>query len=546
MRVAFILSLFAVMLGTSAAEAKKVALVIGNSAYQNAVPLANPVNDAKAMSEKLEALGFAVVTGFDQDYRSMQATVNGFAREAIGADIALLFYAGHGMQVRGDNYLIPIDAAFKDETSLDFEAVPVDFVLRQMSRDVRLRMVFLDACRDNPLSKVLARSMEPSRSASIGEGLAEIKIDDAGEGTVIAFATSPGDVAYDGKSAHSPFTRALLDHIDAADLPLQNVMTRVTRDVYEATNQKQRPWINASLIGEIYLNKSDVEVAALGETPSMPESVAAVVPQLAISAVPAKGDPVAWDQEKTLFEFAQKSGAPEDFQAYLASYPTGHFADIARNFIERSRVGDSESADRKVAALPDADGLTPRTPFADAAPFTAAEAPLTAAASTNVQPNAIEIGTDVTEAVLTWDKVRRREVQARLELEGIELGTPDGNFGPKTRQAIASWQAGRNVPATGYFSASQYDLLVSRTVQQFAVWQVEDRDRRAAPVKAKSPGKTRSVEKARPRKTQAVRQQRGTLVGRAEPRRRDGNADVAGAAFVGGLIGGAIGGAIGR
>ena len=203
-----------VALGCAPAAAKKIALVIGNGAYQSTIALANPVQDARAMAEKLRMLGFDVISGYDEDRVTMQKTVSEFARQAVGADIALMFYAGHGIQVHGDNFLIPIDAKFEDETSLDFETIPVNFIIRQMSRDVRVRVIILDACRNNPLARSLARAMGPSRSASVAEGLAEIKIEDPGEGTVIAFATSPGDVAYDGDSRHSPFTTALLDHID--------------------------------------------------------------------------------------------------------------------------------------------------------------------------------------------------------------------------------------------------------------------------------------------------------------------------------------------
>jgi uncharacterized caspase-like protein len=180
-----------VALGCAPAAAKKIALVIGNGAYQSTIALANPVQDARAMAEKLRMLGFDVISGYDEDRVTMQKTVSEFARQAVGADIALMFYAGHGIQVHGDNFLIPIDAKFEDETSLDFETIPVNFIIRQMSRDVRVRVIILDACRNNPLARSLARAMGPSRSASVAEGLAEIKIEDPGEGTVIAFATSP-------------------------------------------------------------------------------------------------------------------------------------------------------------------------------------------------------------------------------------------------------------------------------------------------------------------------------------------------------------------
>ncbi len=240
-----------ILAGTAPALAKRVALVLGNGAYEHTVQLPNPANDAEQMAAKLKALGFEVVAGQDQTYGEMRRSVMDFAKKAYGADIAILFYAGHGLQVAGQNHLVPIDATIEDETSLDFETITVDFIMRQMSKDVKVQMVFLDACRDNPLARTLARRMGPSRSGSIGAGLAEIKIQETGgEGSVIAFATSPGDVALDGDGANSPFTSALIRHIDTPNASIQTVMTRVTGEVYEETEKKQRPWVNASLIGE--------------------------------------------------------------------------------------------------------------------------------------------------------------------------------------------------------------------------------------------------------------------------------------------------------
>ncbi|MEP5625080.1 MAG: caspase domain-containing protein, partial [Hyphomicrobiales bacterium] len=269
--------------GTVPALAKRVALVIGNGAYEHTVPLPNPANDAEQMTSKLRGLGFEVVSGQDQNYNDMRRTVMEFARKAYGAEIAILFYAGHGMQIAGQNLLVPIDAKIEDETSLDFETISVDFILRQMSKDVKVQMVFLDACRDNPLSRTLARRMGPSRSGNVGAGLAEIKIEETGgEGSVIAFATSPGDVALDGDGSNSPFTAALIKHIDTPNASIQTVMTRVTGDVYDVTEKRQRPWVNASLIGEVFLNKQaevpTTEVASLGNasktTPQQPTTAA--------------------------------------------------------------------------------------------------------------------------------------------------------------------------------------------------------------------------------------------------------------------------------
>jgi uncharacterized caspase-like protein len=251
-----LLGLWLVLAGFGAASAspRRVALVIGNSAYQHAPTLENPVRDARAIHEKLASLGFEVVAGYDLTKAETQAAIAKFAEAARGGDIALFFYAGHGMQVGGVNYLVPVDAALKDEISLDFEAVQMDFIWRQMSRATKVRIVFLDACRDNPLARILAAG---GSAAQPGGGLAEMQIENTGAGgALIAFSTSPGHVAYDGANGHSPFTTALLAHLADPDLPLTSVMTRVTGDVLKTTSGQQRPWVNVSLTDDVMLNRA--------------------------------------------------------------------------------------------------------------------------------------------------------------------------------------------------------------------------------------------------------------------------------------------------
>ena len=235
----------------TAASGRRVALVLGNAAYQNVPALANPVIDAKAIAEELEKLNFEVVSGYDLTKLETQETISRFAKQVRGAEIALFFYAGHGMQVDGNNYLLPVDAALEDETSLDFETVQINFILRQMSRETELRLVFLDACRDNPLAKAFG---EASGDSAVSSGLAEIRVEKSGKGTLVAFATSPNEVAYDGVKGHSPFTAALLSHFGEAGVSLTAAMTRVTGDVVKATDGLQRPWMNLSLTDDVVLN----------------------------------------------------------------------------------------------------------------------------------------------------------------------------------------------------------------------------------------------------------------------------------------------------
>lgn len=246
----------------AAGDGRRVALVLGNAAYRNVPALANPVVDAKAIADELAKLNFEVVSGYDLTKLQTQETIAHFAKQVRGAEIALFFYAGHGMQVDGNNYLLPVDAALEDETSLDFETVQINFILRQMSRETQLRLVFLDACRDNPLAKAFG---EASGDSAVSSGLAEIQVEKSGKGTLVAFATSPNEVAYDGAKGHSPFTAALLSHLGEADVSLTSAMTKVTGDVVKATDGLQRPWMNLSLTDDLVLNPAKPAEPA-GET----------------------------------------------------------------------------------------------------------------------------------------------------------------------------------------------------------------------------------------------------------------------------------------
>ncbi|SFN86012.1 Uncharacterized protein, contains caspase domain [Mesorhizobium sp. NFR06] len=270
-RAAGLVALALLVTLTAASAERRIALVLGNSQYQHAAPLANPARDAQAMAERLRGLGFEVVPGFDLTKQQTQATVAQFAKQVRGADIALFFYAGHGLQVAGMNYLLPVDAALEDETSLDFEAVSIDFILRQMSRETSIRLVFLDACRDNPLADVLAKTAGVKGASS---GLAEIPIENGGAGTLVAFAASPNQLAYDGSGEHSPFTTALLQHIGEANVSITEAMNRVTGDVFKVTAGKQRPWINVSLTTEVVLHKVDLNAPLIVGEATAPQAEA--------------------------------------------------------------------------------------------------------------------------------------------------------------------------------------------------------------------------------------------------------------------------------
>ncbi len=237
---------------TPAAADKRVALVIGNAAYQNVPPLQNPSNDATDIAAKLRGLNFEVIEGIDLGKRDMERRIRAFAEALSGADVGLFYYAGHGLQVDQRNFLAPVDAQLKSEADLDFEAMQLDLVLKQMVRNARTSIVFLDACRDNPLAANLA---QVSRSLDVGRGLARVE---AAASMMVVYSTEPGKVALDGTGRNSPFTAALLRHIDSEGESISDVMIDVRNDVLKETGGKQRPFESASLTGQFYFKPAPV------------------------------------------------------------------------------------------------------------------------------------------------------------------------------------------------------------------------------------------------------------------------------------------------
>jgi len=240
-----LLMAFVTMAGAAASAEQKIALVIGNSAYPSAA-LKNPVNDAKAMAAKLGSLGFEVILRTDASQRDMTRAVSQFGQKLKGGSVGLFYFAGHGMQVRGKNYLIPIDAEIENEASTRSEAVDVDQILEQLG-PARLSMVILDACRNNPFER---------RFRSTGNGgLAQI---DAPTGTMLAYATAPGKVAYDGTGSNGLYTTELLKALDSPGLKVEDVFKQVRINVLKASDNQQIPWESSSLTGEFYF-KPDIK-----------------------------------------------------------------------------------------------------------------------------------------------------------------------------------------------------------------------------------------------------------------------------------------------
>jgi hypothetical protein len=225
---------------------KRVALVVGNSSYRHISRLENPANDAKLIAETLSALGFNLVGGgpqIDLDKSHLDAVVQSFGNEVQGADVALFYYSGHGVQVNGSNYLVPVGANPIREADVDFQMLDVALVLRQMEDSrARLKIVILDACRNNPFG---GRGLR-----AVGRGLAQIQ---APEGTLISYATQPGNVALDGSDGNSPYTNALARTMHRPGLDVFQTFNEVGLTVKRATGGRQQPWVSSSPIdGNFY------------------------------------------------------------------------------------------------------------------------------------------------------------------------------------------------------------------------------------------------------------------------------------------------------
>jgi hypothetical protein len=296
------------------AAGKRVALVIGNSGYEHAGELVNPKNDAADVAAALEKVGFVVISGIDLDKRGMENAVRRFAREMTGAEAGAFFYAGHGLQVAGQNYLVPTDAKLDDAAGVDFELIRLDLVQRTMEGAAKTNILFLDACRDNPLARNLARAMG-TRSTAVGKGLASVE---SGIGTLISFSTQPGNVALDGKGRNSPFAGALAQQLLAGRGDLADMLISVRRSVMQATDNRQVPWEHSSLTDRFYFT------APSGTAPALS---------------------YAEQAELAFWESVRDSKQAAVVRSYIDAYPKGAFVVLAKAIIEQLEQGASVGAD---------------------------------------------------------------------------------------------------------------------------------------------------------------------------------------------------------
>lgn len=294
------------------ASETRVALVIGNSAYKSS-PLKNPANDATDIAKELQYLGFRVILRRDASQRDMKQAVREFSSELKRAQVGLFYFAGHGIQVKGGNYLVPVGVDIENEADAEDMSVDANYVLRTMEEaQVKVSIIILDACRNNPF----ARSF---RSAS--RGLAQMS---AATGSLIAFATAPGSVAADGTGRNGLYTQYLLESLRQPNTDILKVFQRVRANVVKDTGGKQTPWESTSLVGDFYFRPGDsVQVASL-----KPEAVK-------IQS--------AEEVEQEFWSQIKDSKDAEDFEAYLKRYPQGRYEALASAALKRLKRQPSNS-----------------------------------------------------------------------------------------------------------------------------------------------------------------------------------------------------------
>jgi uncharacterized caspase-like protein len=297
---AFVLAVWSVcVFGQPALADKRVALVIGNSGYQNVARLGNPTNDASAITEILKGAGFDLVESrLDLKISEMRRVFRDFANSSRDADVAVVYYAGHGIEVEGTNYLIPIDASLEQDLDVYDEAFSLDRILVTIEPARQLRLVILDACRNNPFARVMKRTIG---SRAIGMGLAKVE---PSPNTLIAFASKAGSTASDGDSKNSPFTAALVRHIAKPGLDLRKAFGFVRDDVLKNTSNKQEPYVYGSLGGD--------------DVPLVPAKLVVSEP-LQNAQADVRRD----------YELALQVGTKKVWDAFIANHPSGFYTELA-------------------------------------------------------------------------------------------------------------------------------------------------------------------------------------------------------------------------
>ena len=466
-------ALVAVLSIAEARAAERVALVVGNGAYQRISPLANPANDAELMAATLRGLGFDVSVATDATQQEFKSVIRDFGRRlrTAGSDaVGLFFYAGHGVQSGEHNYLVPLDAPIEEEADLEFEAVPARWVLSRMEMAGNaLNMVILDACRNNPFK------------SGFRSGLRGLTRMPAPTGSLIAYSAGPGQAAKDGDGRNSPYTLALAEALEVPGLKVEEVFKRVRNTVLKRVGAGQTPWEESSLMGDFYF-RDGASVAS------------ATVPD-------RQSGPSLDERAKEAFEGAKYVHTISAYRLVVEQFPGHFYAALAQAQIDKMTGGGSGPADpataETVASAPDAGDQLAEGPAGSA-------------------PEDVE-------ASLGLDREARRMIQQGLASLGFAPGPADGWFGARTRDAIRRYQEEKELRATGYLTEDTAQALralgeEAATAQAKAEAELREAQRRAEAERRRDEEAARLAEEARRRQAEAERRKQERAL--REPGRR--------------------------
>lgn len=389
------------------AQEKRVALVIGNSDYAHVSSLPNPANDAADMSDALKRLGFAVTLGNDLDYNEMRLMVRDFGDAAADADVVLVYFAGHGIEIDNTNYLIPVNAQLKSDRDVEFETLRLDALMGAIEGSKGVKIVLVDACRNNPFVADMTRTVA---SRSIGRGLSRI---DPGA-VLVGYSARGGTVSLDGEGRNSPYAKALLDHIEEPGLEIGKLFRKVRDQVLDTTRGDQEPFTYGSLPGTDIFLVPPVELAS-AQVPAGP--------------VGPDGKP-ALSKEEERFLAAKRLGTPRAWALFFRQHPNGRFT---REALEQEEV----ALGFVIEAFATADDTT----IVSTVPYR------------NTPYDPAKVTPEVAAKVDDWLGVGPSEtfaIQALLQRIGLYTDGPiDGRIGGKSRAALREFQKSRGLPAHG-------------------------------------------------------------------------------------------------
>ncbi|MEO1307308.1 MAG: extracellular solute-binding protein, partial [Pseudomonadota bacterium] len=480
------------------AEGGKVAFVVGNASYAHLPALANPANDASAISEKLASIGYDVDTVIDGDLPTIRARLDSFAVRASGAEQALIFFAGHGLQVQGQNYLLPVDLRLERQEQLQSSALGVQELFNAFNKArPDAAILILDACRDNPFTG----------GSGVNQGLTSgnagaISPRPNAAGIVIAFAAAPGAVAYDGVDGNSPYTTALLKWLDRPGLEIATMLRRVRETVVQLTNGNQIPWVEEALVRDVFLTDPEpepaapdatIEVALLDQIESLSSTDEKQAAQtfydryLVDASAEARALPdQSRDEDEQLVREGliwlgiRRSDNPDHFRQFLDQFPNGSFAEQAKvrldelNVIvsqppealdwmadlEPIQVGAPSSGTLTITGFNEENPVRPGAPggLVDTQAQTTDQRPNVNVGGPSLSPSEAELD-------LALDKGELAAIQVLLRFAGYYNGAIDASYGPGTRGAIKDFQRDRDLLATGYLTQRDLRELVGRVAR---------------------------------------------------------------------------------